>query len=99
MVSFIQKAQRYSIVRIVAAGILFAFSITQIIFPFPSVVQAQMVMDLPKPGTMVHLSPAFNPPVLKGIKVHPDNPFRFDFILDQGSSPLFFIKRGPGGVF
>ena len=33
---------------------------------------------------MVHLSPEFNPPILKGIKVHPDNPFRFDFILDVG---------------
>ena len=39
---------------------------------------------LPVPGVMVHLSPEFNPPILKGIKVHPDNPFRFDFILDQG---------------
>ena len=39
---------------------------------------------LPSPGVMVHLSPEFNPPILKGIKVHPDNPFRFDFILDQG---------------
>ena len=39
---------------------------------------------LPKPGIRVSLSPAFNPPVLKGIKVHPDNPFRFDFILDKG---------------
>ncbi len=39
---------------------------------------------LPVPGVMVHLSPEFNPPVLKGIKVHPDNPFRFDFILDKG---------------
>ena len=39
---------------------------------------------LPAPGVMVHLSPSFNPPILKGIKVHPDNPFRFDFILDQG---------------
>ncbi len=44
---------------------------------------------LPKPGVRVSLSPAFNPPVLKGLKVHPDNPFRFDFILDKGdlSSP------------
>jgi len=41
---------------------------------------------LPAPGVMVHLSPEFNPPILKGIKVHPDNPFRFDFILDQGDS-------------
>ncbi len=41
---------------------------------------------LPAPGVMVHLSPEFNPPILKGIKVHPDNPFQFDFILDQGDS-------------
>ena len=43
---------------------------------------------LPAPGVMVHLSPEFNPPILKGIKVHPDNPFRFDFILDKGDSEL-----------
>ena len=38
-------------------------------------VPAQAEVLLPTPGTMVHLSPAFNPPVLKGIKVHTDNPF------------------------
>ncbi len=43
---------------------------------------------LPKPGVRVHLSPEFNPPVLKGLKVYPDNPFKFDFILDQGDSKL-----------
>jgi len=43
---------------------------------------------LPAPGVMVHLSPEFNPPILKGIKVHSDNPFRFDFILDKGDSQL-----------
>ena len=43
---------------------------------------------LPAPGVMVHLSPALDPPILKGIKVHPDNPFRFDFILDKGDSQL-----------
>jgi len=39
---------------------------------------------LPAPGSMVALSPAFNPPILKGIKVYPENPFIFDFILDNG---------------
>jgi len=39
---------------------------------------------LPVPGVMVRLSQPFDPPMLKGIKVHPDNPFRFDFILDTG---------------
>jgi hypothetical protein len=50
--------------------------------PIPAV-QAQE-FRLPAPGVMVHLSPEFNPPILKGIKVNPDNPFRFDFILDKG---------------
>ncbi len=49
----------------------------------PLPVQAQEIY-LPKPGVRVGLSPQFNPPVLKGLKVHPDNPFRFDFILDKG---------------
>lgn len=44
---------------------------------------AQRVV-LPAPGTMVSLSKAFSPPLLKGIKVYPENPFRFDFILDKG---------------
>jgi len=43
---------------------------------------------LPKPGTLLRLSPEFTPPMLKGIKVHPEAPFRFDFILDKGDSAL-----------
>ena len=42
------------------------------------------VLSLPKPGAMVYLSEAFNPVLLKGIKVHPENPFKFEFILDCG---------------
>ena len=41
---------------------------------------------MPAPGVRVSLSPEFNPPILKGIKVHPDNPLRFEFILDKGDS-------------
>ncbi|MBF0594833.1 MAG: tetratricopeptide repeat protein [Candidatus Omnitrophica bacterium] len=46
--------------------------------------------NLSLPGQMVALSQAFNPPVLAGIKVYSDNPFKMDFILDKGdvlSSP------------
>ena len=39
---------------------------------------------LPAPGVMVQISPEFNPPILKGIKVYPNNSFQFDFILDTG---------------
>ena len=58
--------------------------------PLPA--QAQE-FSLPKPGVRVHLSPEFAPPILKGLKVYPDNPFRFDFVLDQGDSPSPEAKR------
>ena len=44
------------------------------------------VFDLPTPGVMVNLSPTFNPSVLRGIKVDPNDPFRFEFILDRGDA-------------
>lgn len=43
---------------------------------------------LPKPGNSVQLSPAFHPPILKGIKVHKNNPLKFEFILNPGESKL-----------
>jgi len=43
---------------------------------------------LPAPGVMVRLSPPVDPAILKGLKVHPDNPLRFDFILNQGDARL-----------
>jgi len=63
--------------------ILLCFIATSILGPLP--IYAQDFV-LPAPGQMVALSPAFNPPILKGLKVHPENPFKFEFILDQGNS-------------
>ena len=49
-------------------------------------VYAQGIIQLPAPGTRVALSPMFAPPLLKGIKVYRNEPFRFDFILDKGDA-------------
>ena len=43
-------------------------------------------LPLPKPGMIVQESPAFSPLVLRGIKVHPENPFQLDFVIDKGDS-------------
>jgi hypothetical protein len=72
---------------------LVSFLVTGIVGPMPAYAQDYR---LPAPGVMVHLSPEFNSPILKGIKVHPDNPFRFDFILDQGDSPSLVQRGGQG---
>ena len=52
--------------------------------PFP-VAHADTIFNFPKPGTMVLLSPAYEPALIKGLTVHSDNPFLFDFILDTGN--------------
>ena len=66
------------------------FILSSIIVPQP--VLAQSVNDLPVPGTMVNLSPAYAPVLLKGLKVNPQNPFKFEFIVDQGSDVSAQIK-------
>ena len=63
---------------------LSAFLWTAVIGPMPMAMADEF--HLPVPGVMVHLSPPLDPPILKGIKVHPENPFQFEFILDQGDS-------------
>ncbi len=67
----------------IALGLTFAFLVNTF-GPLP-IAQADE-FRLPVPGVRVGLSPEYNPPILKGLKVHPDNPFRFDFILDQENS-------------
>jgi hypothetical protein len=49
---------------------------------------AQTVLDLPVPGTAVNLSQAFEPVLVKGINVHPENAMMFDFIVDPGQGSL-----------
>ena len=71
--------------RIVASFILFAFLLTSGIGPV-GYAYGQELFQLPQPGTRVNLSPAFAPPLLKGVKVYTDNPFHLDFILDKGNS-------------
>ena len=55
--------------------------------PLPKA-HADTVLGLPAPGTMVSLSPAYQPVMIKGLTVHKDNPFLFDFIVDVGQDKM-----------
>ncbi len=70
--------------RIISAWILVSFLTTGVV---PSGAYAQ-ALNLPAPGTMVSLTPAYMPVLMKGVRVHPENPLLFDFILDSGKSTL-----------
>jgi len=70
------------IIRIVLISFFFIS-----IGPIPNA-SAQAVIGLPAPGTMVDFSPKFNQATLKGIVFYHQNPFKFDFILDEGDTQL-----------
>ncbi|MEI8010943.1 MAG: hypothetical protein WCI27_00490 [Candidatus Omnitrophota bacterium] len=43
---------------------------------------------MPEVGAMVTLTPAMTPAHLRGMVIHPNEPFKFDFIIDQGDKKL-----------
>jgi len=49
---------------------------------------SESMLNLPIPGTMVRPTDGFIPPTLKGLKIHPEDPLRFDFIVDTGNSRM-----------
>jgi len=79
--------------KTISIVILVAFIGTSVKSPAYAV--SDQALALPAPGTMVNLSPAYEPALIKGLTVHQDNPFLFDFIVDPGQSklPKEFLKE------
>ena len=61
-------------------------SISLVLTPSAGYAQSINLLNLPIPGTMLAPSPAFVPVLLKGMTVHPEDPFQFDFIIDSGNT-------------
>ena len=72
--------------RIFSIAVIFCFFLTSLT-PFPKI-YANTLLTLPEPGTMVPFSGAFQPAMIKGLIIHPENPLLFDFIVDPGQSGL-----------
>ncbi len=95
MLVVLMKKCKYNMVfRLMALFMVVTFSMSLIVPPSEVLAQsplrpvAHAGLNLPPAGEMVHLSPAYVPPTLKGIIVHPENPFQFDFILDNGDAEM-----------
>jgi|GEM_PF-5990717 len=69
--------------RVIACFINFCF-IFNFMAPVRSWAQSPADLGLPMPGTMINLTPNYAPMIVKGLKVHPENPLLFDFIVDLG---------------
>jgi len=80
--------------KTIASVVILIFSLS-IISP-PLLAHAQSGFDsagaqglnLPPPGSIISRSPVFEPVIIRGITVHPENPLRFDFIIDRGEDQL-----------
>ncbi len=83
--SYLKKSHR-GIMRLGNNAIISALILSIILCP--TTTYAKVGLNLPVPGTMVPVSNGLVPAVLKGIKVYPTEPFRFDFIVDTGESGL-----------
>ena len=74
--------------RLSTLGIVFTL-IAALSLPSARVYAAgETVLNLPAPGSMVQLSQKFVPAYVKGISIYPDDPFKFDFIIDTGNMKL-----------
>ena len=67
---------------LVCAALIF----TQLYVIYPLKTYAQPMRPLPEPGQMVGSSERYVPAIMKGLRVYPENPFRFDFIIDTGDT-------------
>lgn len=74
--------------RILCGWLVFSFLGVSLTLPPAHAQSDGLSFLLPKPGTRVNLSPVFDPVLIKGLKVHPENPFLFDFIVDPGNENL-----------
>ncbi len=75
-----------SLRRFISFWIIVSFFLTTL-GPLPKA-HADTILGLPTPGTMVNLTSAYMPVIVKGLRVHPENPILFDFIVDTGNSGL-----------
>lgn len=72
--------------KTISIVVILAFVATMVITPSGG--YAQSVMGLPKPGSMVDLSPSYVPVMITGLAVHADNPLLMDFIVNTGNSGM-----------
>ncbi len=55
---------------------------------FTDHVHAQNTLILPQPGSIIKPSQSSNPVVIQGIKIHPENALKLDFIVNSGDTKL-----------
>jgi len=83
-----QNMQHNVNIKIGKAVLAVLFGLSTVLWSAPVTAQGTTVTPLPAPGTIVQLSPAFEPVIIKGMTIYPNDPLRFDFIVHRGDSTI-----------
>ncbi|MBZ0166778.1 MAG: hypothetical protein K8I00_08215, partial [Candidatus Omnitrophica bacterium] len=78
-----------TLARKVSLGLICVLAGTTVLPPAMALAQTRAAqrVELPAPGTRVERTAAYQPALLRGLTVHPDQPLQFDFLIDPGQSP------------
>ncbi len=74
--------------RILSFFMVIVFIMITLVPPGYAQMPAQSVVNLPIPGSFVGPTDAFMPTMVRGITIHPDNPLKFNFIIDSGDTAM-----------
>lgn len=77
-------------IKIIHITLIAAFVISFVYIPRSQAIELPFSGEiaLPSPGSMVNLSPAFTPAIVRGMTIDVKNPFAFTFLIDRGDSPM-----------
>ncbi|OGX60464.1 MAG: hypothetical protein A2306_09465 [Omnitrophica WOR_2 bacterium RIFOXYB2_FULL_38_16] len=85
MIVYMEKRRSGLVYRALSAFIAVSFIFCSVI-PGPGFAQSIAMLNLPLPGAMVTISLPFVPVLLKGMTINPDDPLKFNFIVDSGNT-------------
>jgi len=88
MLFLVQKRSKQLIFKLMVVFTVWSFFVSQFSLGFLQKCHAQNNLNLPDIGVMVMPTTSFIPAVMKGVKIFPDNPLRFDFIIDTGNTKM-----------
>ncbi|MFC1510351.1 glycogen synthase [Candidatus Omnitrophota bacterium] len=88
-----RKKYRYlkKIISVCVAVLFLAFQM--IPASYAQGLSTQPLLGLPEVGTLVGLSAAFTPASIKAIKINPQNPLEFNFIIQKGEEDLLRSQK------
>lgn len=74
--------------QVTSIVVLSMFITTSVVPPAAAQTATGSVLDLPVPGTLVQPTDNFDPTIIKGITIHPDDPLQMSFLVDQGEAAM-----------